>query len=179
MRHCVADQHEFQRSDVGVSFAPGGQDVVDKTRLTPFGRAMTLQDKHHVRARHDPFEVIAALAVGHCKAAVFEHDTYARNAAPRIDERTIACSHAPDDGHPAGNCLAFDFDTGAGNDFPPERVDRQAAAGRRIFRRRLPCGVSAVSRKISRPAVVIKEVLQEGTTWPLTAGRRLETTAGP
>ena len=81
----------------------------------------------HVRARHDPFEVIAALAVGHCKAAVFEHDTYARNAAPRVDERTIACSHAPDDGHPAGNCLAFDFDAGAGNDFPPERVDRHSA----------------------------------------------------
>ena len=73
-------------------------------------------------AGHDAVEVVTAITVGHCETAVFHHDADAGDTLTIVLHIAGACRNPADDGHPASDRFAFDFDGGARANLATERI---------------------------------------------------------
>ena len=114
-------------------------------------RQRHLRHLHDVRARHDAFEMIAAVGIGYRIAAVFHHHAHAGDARARIvqilEPGTWTGRDAPDDGQAVGDGFAFDVDCGACPRSTAERIDRE-----RIVQRTARCCIGAHGHGIGYPA---------------------------
>ena len=93
--------------------ARGTRPAAAQHELAAFGQGLR-GDLHDMRARDQAVEMIAAVPVGDRKAAIFEHDAHARDAAMAIRQTAAAICDLTRQCHPARQAVFVDPHNGVG-----------------------------------------------------------------